>query len=133
MQMALTGFLEKNTGAFVEELWTLLIDAQSNAFGIPSAFLERKKQELASKTRPTYVAAAGATSSGSSTIAAAGRGEEGGERRSRFSETAPASAATTSTTATTSTSAASSASDRTSSRREGMLQCNNYKPSKYQI
>lgn len=46
LQLQLTGFLEKSTGAFMEELWGLLIDAQSSLGGIPSVFLQDKKQEL---------------------------------------------------------------------------------------
>jgi len=43
----LTGFLEKQTPYFVEELWTLLVDAQQQSHGIPTAFIEKKKEELA--------------------------------------------------------------------------------------
>ncbi|EGZ22305.1 hypothetical protein PHYSODRAFT_330130 [Phytophthora sojae] len=46
LQVALTGFLEKQAGQFTEELWTLLLSAQSNPTGIPSAILDRKKQEM---------------------------------------------------------------------------------------
>ncbi|CAN0084717.1 unnamed protein product [Ectocarpus sp. 12 AP-2014] len=46
LQLQLTGFLEKSTGMFMEELWGLLVDAQSSLGGIPSAFLQDKKQEL---------------------------------------------------------------------------------------
>ena len=46
MQIALTGFLEKNTAAFMSNLWTLLLSAQTNDFGIPEEFLEKKKEEL---------------------------------------------------------------------------------------
>ncbi|KAG7387995.1 Serine/arginine repetitive matrix protein 1 [Phytophthora pseudosyringae] len=46
LQVALTGFLEKQAGAFTEELWQLLLSAQSNPTGIPSAILDQKKQEM---------------------------------------------------------------------------------------
>ncbi|POM73663.1 Serine/arginine repetitive matrix protein [Phytophthora palmivora] len=46
LQMALTGFLEKQAGNFTEELWQLLLSAQSNSTGIPSAILEKKKHEM---------------------------------------------------------------------------------------
>lgn len=49
LQLQLTGFLEKSTGMFMEELWGLLVDAQSSLGGIPSAFLQDKKQELLEK------------------------------------------------------------------------------------
>ena len=45
-QLELTGFLEKKTPAFVEELWTLLLDAQHQSSGIPSVVIERKKREI---------------------------------------------------------------------------------------
>ncbi|CAM9238917.1 unnamed protein product, partial [Phaeothamnion confervicola] len=47
LQLQMTVFLEKATGSFMEELWTLLLDAQASRGGIPSAFLEQKKRELA--------------------------------------------------------------------------------------
>lgn len=46
MQIQLTSFLEKKTPAFMEELWKMLISAQSNPTGIPTILLERKKEEL---------------------------------------------------------------------------------------
>jgi serine/arginine repetitive matrix protein 1 len=49
MQVSLTAFLDKNTAKFVEELWTLLSDAQSQVSGIPSVLIERKKQEIMSR------------------------------------------------------------------------------------
>jgi serine/arginine repetitive matrix protein 1 len=55
MQLDLTGFLEKQTAGFMEELWTLLADAQQNVHGIPTAFVEKKKQELAAKERKVNV------------------------------------------------------------------------------
>jgi serine/arginine repetitive matrix protein 1 len=46
LQLQLTGFLEKATKNFVEELWRLLLDAQNNPGGIPTVFLEAKKEKL---------------------------------------------------------------------------------------
>lgn len=47
MQLGVTGFLEKKTPSFMEELWTLLVDAQNNQpSGIPSIFINRKKEEI---------------------------------------------------------------------------------------
>ena len=47
MQINITGFLNgKNARVFMKELWELLISAQSNIGGIPSAFLEKKKEEI---------------------------------------------------------------------------------------
>jgi len=46
--ISLTGFLEQNTGVFVKELWTLLIDASSSETGgVPRAFVQAIKQEPA--------------------------------------------------------------------------------------
>eukprot|EP01039_Chlorochromonas_danica_P008339 gene8339-9192_t len=53
MQITLTPFLERNTPLFVEELWSLLVDAQSQPSGIPSSILEKKKQEILSRAPPT--------------------------------------------------------------------------------
>lgn len=46
LQMALTGFLGADSEKYMEELWTLLVSAQNNATGIPTEFLEKKKEEL---------------------------------------------------------------------------------------
>ena len=46
LQMALTGFLAQQAGPFTEELWQLLLSAQSNPTGIPSSILDKKKQEM---------------------------------------------------------------------------------------
>ncbi|EHA8590271.1 serine/arginine repetitive matrix protein 1 [Cocos nucifera] len=45
MQIQLTGFMEKNTGKFMKELWGLLLSAQNNASGVPQQFLDAKKEE----------------------------------------------------------------------------------------
>lgn len=54
-QLELTGFLEKKTPAFVEELWTLLLDAQEQSSGIPSVVIERKKREILEREERTQV------------------------------------------------------------------------------
>ena len=46
MQLDVTGFLEKQSGAFVAELWALMVDAQEQPTGIPSVFLQKKKEEI---------------------------------------------------------------------------------------
>ena len=51
MQLEITGFLEANAKPFMEELWTLLVDAQNQPSGIPSVFIEKKKAELIKKSR----------------------------------------------------------------------------------
>ena len=48
-QIQLTGFMEKNTGKFMKELWTLLLSAQKNASGVPQQFLDAKEEELRKK------------------------------------------------------------------------------------
>jgi serine/arginine repetitive matrix protein 1 len=45
VQIQITGFMEKNTGKFMKELWSLLISAQSNVSGIPQQFLDQKAEE----------------------------------------------------------------------------------------
>jgi len=54
LQLDVTGFLEKQSAMFVEELWTLMVDAQSNGFGIPTAFIEKKKGELATVKKVSF-------------------------------------------------------------------------------
>jgi hypothetical protein len=51
LQLDLTGFLEKQAALFVEELWTLLVDAQGNAHGVPSVFIEKKKEQQQQQQR----------------------------------------------------------------------------------
>lgn len=46
IQIQLTGFLEKNTGKFMKELWGLLLSAQDNASGVPQQFLDAKQEEM---------------------------------------------------------------------------------------
>lgn len=49
IQIQLTGFLEKNTGKFMKELWGLLLSAQNNASGVPQQFLDAKEEEMKKK------------------------------------------------------------------------------------
>ncbi|XP_031253978.1 serine/arginine repetitive matrix protein 1 isoform X2 [Pistacia vera] len=49
VQISLTGFMEKNTGKFMKELWTLLLSAQKNASGVPQQFLDAKEEETREK------------------------------------------------------------------------------------
>lgn len=49
VQITMTGFLERNAKKFVAELWGMLHSASQNASGIPTAMLEKKKQELIAK------------------------------------------------------------------------------------
>jgi serine/arginine repetitive matrix protein 1 len=46
LQIQLTGFLEKDTPKFCQELWKLCLSAQANAQGVPKELLEAKKLEL---------------------------------------------------------------------------------------
>ncbi|KZV99500.1 PWI domain-containing protein [Exidia glandulosa HHB12029] len=46
IQVNLTGFLTSHTGTFVQELWTLLLEAQASPAGIPKRFVEEKKEEM---------------------------------------------------------------------------------------
>ncbi|GAV78306.1 PWI domain-containing protein [Cephalotus follicularis] len=49
IQISLTGFMEKNTGKFMKELWTLLLSAQNNASGVPQQLLDAKEEEIRKK------------------------------------------------------------------------------------
>ncbi|XP_022729257.1 serine/arginine repetitive matrix protein 1-like isoform X3 [Durio zibethinus] len=49
VQISLTGFMEKNTGKFMKELWNLLLSAQRNASGVPQQFLDAKEEETMKK------------------------------------------------------------------------------------
>eukprot|EP00262_Sarcandra_glabra_P018065 TRINITY_DN6397_c0_g1_i1.p1 TRINITY_DN6397_c0_g1~~TRINITY_DN6397_c0_g1_i1.p1 ORF type:complete len:894 (-),score=198.38 TRINITY_DN6397_c0_g1_i1:396-3077(-) len=49
IQIQLTGFMEKNTGKFMKELWSLLLSAQKNASGVPQQFLDAKEEETRKK------------------------------------------------------------------------------------
>jgi serine/arginine repetitive matrix protein 1 len=45
MQINLTGFLTKDTPAFMNALWNLLLEAQTGMVGVPCTPLEQKKEE----------------------------------------------------------------------------------------
>ncbi|KAI7084517.1 carboxypeptidase S [Hortaea werneckii] len=45
-QISLTGFLDKETPAFCQHLWNLLLSAQESGTGVPKELLEAKKTEL---------------------------------------------------------------------------------------
>lgn len=49
VQISLTGFMEKNTGKFMKELWQLLLSAQNNASGVPQQLLDAKEEETRKK------------------------------------------------------------------------------------
>ncbi|CAM6086160.1 unnamed protein product [Calypogeia fissa] len=49
LQIQLTGFMEKNTGRFMKELWGLLTSAQNNLSGVPQQFLDAKAEEAKKK------------------------------------------------------------------------------------
>ncbi|XP_077238939.1 splicing factor PWI domain-containing protein isoform X2 [Tasmannia lanceolata] len=49
IQIQLTGFMEKNTGRFMKELWVLLLSAQKNVSGVPQQFLDAKEEETRKK------------------------------------------------------------------------------------
>ncbi|KAF5191992.1 Serine/arginine repetitive matrix protein [Thalictrum thalictroides] len=49
VQIQITGFMEKNTGKFMRELWGLLLSAQKNASGVPQQFLDAKEEEIRMK------------------------------------------------------------------------------------
>ncbi|KAL3518147.1 hypothetical protein ACH5RR_020736 [Cinchona calisaya] len=49
VQISLTGFMERNTGKFMKELWSLLLSAQKNASGVPQQFLDAKEEETKKK------------------------------------------------------------------------------------
>ncbi|KAF7120899.1 hypothetical protein RHSIM_Rhsim13G0077000 [Rhododendron simsii] len=53
IQISLTGFMEKNTGKFMKELWILLLSAQKNASGVPQQFLDAKEEETRKKKAET--------------------------------------------------------------------------------
>lgn len=46
MQINLTGFLTKDTPAFMTALWNLLLEAQTDVAGVPRTFIEEKKEEM---------------------------------------------------------------------------------------
>ncbi|KAL6564973.1 hypothetical protein OROMI_016423 [Orobanche minor] len=53
VQISLTGFMERNTGKFMKELWALLLSAQQNVSGVPQQFLDAKEEETKRKKAET--------------------------------------------------------------------------------
>ncbi|KAL8055933.1 hypothetical protein ABFX02_04G087600 [Erythranthe guttata] len=53
IQISLTGFMERNTGKFMKELWVLLLSAQQNVSGVPQQFLDAKEEETKQKQAET--------------------------------------------------------------------------------
>ncbi|VDQ01042.1 unnamed protein product [Trichobilharzia regenti] len=50
IQINITGFLNgKNARIFLSELWDLLLSAMQTPDGVPAAFLEAKKEEIAKR------------------------------------------------------------------------------------
>lgn len=49
VQISLTGFMEKNTGKFMKELWALLLSAEKNTSGVPQQFLDAKEDDTRRK------------------------------------------------------------------------------------
>ncbi|GLU02313.1 hypothetical protein SLE2022_195670 [Rubroshorea leprosula] len=49
VQISLTGFMEKSTGKFMKEPWSLLLSAQKNVSGVPQQFLDAKEEESRKK------------------------------------------------------------------------------------
>lgn len=41
--------MEKNTGKFMKELWSLLLSAEKNVSGVPQQFLDAKEEETRKK------------------------------------------------------------------------------------
>lgn len=46
MQLNLTGFMEKKTPVFMNQLWNMLLSAQANPLKVPTELLEEKKREM---------------------------------------------------------------------------------------
>ncbi|EPS58613.1 hypothetical protein M569_16199, partial [Genlisea aurea] len=53
IQISLTGFMERNTGKFMKELWVMLLSAQKNVSGVPQQFLDAKEEETRNKRAET--------------------------------------------------------------------------------
>ncbi|ONK64592.1 uncharacterized protein A4U43_C07F27700 [Asparagus officinalis] len=51
IQIQLTGFMEKNTGKFMKELWGLLLSTKNNVSGVSQQFLDAKEEETKRKMR----------------------------------------------------------------------------------
>uniref|UniRef100_A0A7S4ELM8 PWI domain-containing protein n=1 Tax=Pseudo-nitzschia australis TaxID=44445 RepID=A0A7S4ELM8_9STRA len=62
-QLDLAGFLGDKTATFCSELWSLMLEAQASASGIPQTLLEQKKKEMAEKLLATSSSSGGAGAS----------------------------------------------------------------------
>jgi serine/arginine repetitive matrix protein 1 len=51
IQLNIDGFLEDKTPLFMEELWKLLVSANSNPFGIPQEFLDKEREILEKESK----------------------------------------------------------------------------------
>lgn len=49
IHISLTGFMEKNTGKFMKELWERLLSAEKNPSGVPQQDLDAKAEDLRRK------------------------------------------------------------------------------------
>ncbi|CAI9782596.1 unnamed protein product [Fraxinus pennsylvanica] len=49
VQIQLIAFMERNTGKFMKELWSLLLSAQKNVGGVPPQLLDAKEEETKKK------------------------------------------------------------------------------------
>ncbi|KAL3829078.1 hypothetical protein ACJIZ3_017880 [Penstemon smallii] len=56
LQISITGFMERNTGKFMKELWALLLSAQQNLSGVPQQFLDAKEEETKKKSEADRLA-----------------------------------------------------------------------------
>jgi len=55
LQLDITGFLVDDAKEFMQELWDLAIDAQSQPTGIPTVFIQQKKEEILKNTKSVLV------------------------------------------------------------------------------
>ena len=52
IQINLTGFMEDNASVFTQELWNMLISAESSPMGIPAELIELEKELIRQKKVP---------------------------------------------------------------------------------
>ncbi|KAJ2804345.1 Serine/arginine repetitive matrix protein 1 [Coemansia guatemalensis] len=58
IQVNLTGFLEDKTQAFMQSLWSVLLEAQKSKGGVPESFIQNKIEELKKRREEQDKAAA---------------------------------------------------------------------------
>lgn len=87
MQISITAFLSHHAGKFMEDLWTLLSDAQSQPSGIPGIIIEKKREEIL-KRESAKASAANLTASAASSDAdpTSSKGDEFDEKKIATSE-----------------------------------------------